>query len=140
MVLGGPCSLPALLWKLGPLLAMGECSRGDTWRPWGQSGEQETQLDPGVGGGAPQCPCGGSQQLWGVPAGNTALVLSPPAAALPLLLLGELGGEGAALPPGVLNILAGPPGLCQALRAHPEVTSVTFLGAPQVRWCHSNGR
>ncbi|NXI17354.1 A16A1 dehydrogenase, partial [Irena cyanogastra] len=26
VVLGGPCSLPALLWKLGPLLAMGECS------------------------------------------------------------------------------------------------------------------
>ncbi|NXP41968.1 A16A1 dehydrogenase, partial [Leiothrix lutea] len=24
VVLGGPCSLPALLWKLGPLLAMGE--------------------------------------------------------------------------------------------------------------------
>ncbi|NXD31532.1 A16A1 dehydrogenase, partial [Spelaeornis formosus] len=65
------------------------------------------------------------------PTGNTALVLSPPAAAPPLLLLGELSGEGAALPPGVLNILAGPPGLCQALRDHPEVTSVTFLGAPQ---------
>ncbi|NXB15682.1 A16A1 dehydrogenase, partial [Rhagologus leucostigma] len=65
------------------------------------------------------------------PAGNTALVLSPPAAAPPLLLLGELSGEGAALPPGVLNVLAGPPGLCQALRAHPEITSVTFLGAPQ---------
>ncbi|NXY12005.1 A16A1 dehydrogenase, partial [Pteruthius melanotis] len=63
--------------------------------------------------------------------GNTAVVLSPPAAAPPLLLLGELSGEGAALPPGVLNVLAGPPGLCQALRAHPEVTSVTFLGAPQ---------
>ncbi|NWV84270.1 A16A1 dehydrogenase, partial [Dasyornis broadbenti] len=29
VVLGGPCSLPALLWKLGPLLAMGEWSRGD---------------------------------------------------------------------------------------------------------------
>ncbi|XP_068035113.1 LOW QUALITY PROTEIN: aldehyde dehydrogenase family 16 member A1 [Anomalospiza imberbis] len=85
VVLGGPCSLPALLWKLGPLLAMG----------------------------------------------NTALVLSPPAAAPPLLLLGELSGEGAALPPGVLNVLAGPPGLCRALRAHPEVTSVTFLGALQ---------
>ncbi|NXH59332.1 A16A1 dehydrogenase, partial [Rhabdornis inornatus] len=65
------------------------------------------------------------------PTGNTALVLSPPAAAPPLLLLGELSGEGAALPPGVLNVLAGPLGLCQALRAHPEVTSVTFLGAPQ---------
>ncbi|NWZ42348.1 A16A1 dehydrogenase, partial [Brachypodius atriceps] len=26
--LGGPCSLPALLWKLGPLLAMGECGCG----------------------------------------------------------------------------------------------------------------
>ncbi|KAM4879825.1 aldehyde dehydrogenase family 16 member A1 [Sylvia borin] len=85
VVLRGPCSLPALLWKLGPLLAMG----------------------------------------------NTALVLSPPAAAPPLLLLAELSGEGAALPPGVLNVLLGPPGLCQALRAHPEVTSVTFLGAAQ---------
>ncbi|XP_014118031.1 PREDICTED: aldehyde dehydrogenase family 16 member A1 [Pseudopodoces humilis] len=85
VVLGGPCSLPALLWKLGPLLAMG----------------------------------------------NTALVLSPPAAALPLLLLGELSREGAALPPGVINVLAGPPELCQALRAHSEVTSVTFLGVPQ---------
>ncbi|NWW20888.1 A16A1 dehydrogenase, partial [Falcunculus frontatus] len=67
----------------------------------------------------------------GVSTGNTALVLSPPAAAPPLLLLGELSGEGAALPSGVLNVLAGPPGLCQALRAHPEVTSVTFLGTPQ---------
>ncbi|NXQ56338.1 A16A1 dehydrogenase, partial [Anthoscopus minutus] len=65
------------------------------------------------------------------PAGNTALVLSPPATAPPLLLLGELSGEGAALPPGVLNVLAGPPGLCQALRAHSEVTSVTFLGVPR---------
>ncbi|NXB06932.1 A16A1 dehydrogenase, partial [Cnemophilus loriae] len=73
----------------------------------------------------------GSQPSRGVPAGNTALVLCPPAAALPLLLLGELSGEGAALPPGVLNVLAGPPGLRQALRAHPEVTSITFLGAPQ---------
>ncbi|XP_031953748.1 aldehyde dehydrogenase family 16 member A1 isoform X6 [Corvus moneduloides] len=85
VVLAGPCSLSALLWKLGPLLAMG----------------------------------------------NTALVLCSPATAPPLLLLGELSGEGAALPPGVLNVLAGPPGLCQALRAHPEVTSVTFLGASQ---------
>lgn len=76
----------------------------------------------------------------GVPAGNTALVLSSPAAAPPLLLLGELSGEGAALPPGVLNVLAGPPGLCQALRAHPEVTSVTFLGAPQVWQRHHGGR
>ncbi|NXW69105.1 A16A1 dehydrogenase, partial [Hirundo rustica] len=65
------------------------------------------------------------------PTGNRALVLSPPAVALPLLLLGELSEEGAALPPGVLNVLVGPPGLCQALRAHPEITSVTFLGAPQ---------
>ncbi|NXB80654.1 A16A1 dehydrogenase, partial [Donacobius atricapilla] len=65
------------------------------------------------------------------PAGNTALVLCPPAVAPPLLLLGELSGEGAALPPGVLNVLVGPLGMCQALRAHPEVTSVTFLGAPQ---------
>ncbi|RLV73119.1 hypothetical protein DV515_00017233 [Chloebia gouldiae] len=87
LVLRGPCSLPALLWKLGPLLAMG----------------------------------------------NTALVLCPAATALPLLLLGELSGEGAALPPGVLNIVAGPLELCQALRAHPEIASVTFLGAPQVR-------
>ncbi|NXS22202.1 A16A1 dehydrogenase, partial [Mystacornis crossleyi] len=74
--------------------------------------------------GCPSC-------VRGVPAGNTALVLSPPATAPPLLLLGELSGEGAALPPGVLNVLAGPPGLCQALRTHPEVTCVTFLGAPQ---------
>ncbi|NXQ33248.1 A16A1 dehydrogenase, partial [Alaudala cheleensis] len=66
-----------------------------------------------------------------VPAGNTALLLSPPAAAPPLLLLAELCGEGAALPPGVLNVLAAPPGLCRALRGYPEVTSVTFLGAPQ---------
>ncbi|NWI48286.1 A16A1 dehydrogenase, partial [Picathartes gymnocephalus] len=65
------------------------------------------------------------------PTGNTALVLCSPATAPPLLLLGELSGEGEALPPGVLNVLAGPLGLCQALRAHPEVTSVTFLGAPQ---------
>ncbi|XP_021405711.3 aldehyde dehydrogenase family 16 member A1 [Lonchura striata] len=85
LVLGGPCSLPALLWKLGPLLAMG----------------------------------------------NTALVLCPAAAAPPLLLLGELSREGAALPPGVLNVLAGPLELCQALRAHPEIASVTFLGVPQ---------
>ncbi|OWK50027.1 Aldehyde dehydrogenase family 16 member A1 [Lonchura striata] len=85
LVLGGPCSLPALLWKLGPLLAMG----------------------------------------------NTALVLCPAATAPPLLLLGELSREGAALPPGVLNVLAGPLELCQALRAHPEIASVTFLGVPQ---------
>ncbi|TRZ07998.1 hypothetical protein HGM15179_019112 [Zosterops borbonicus] len=88
LVLGGPCSLPTLLWKLGPLLAMG----------------------------------------------NTVVVLAPPAAAPPLLLLGELSGEGAALPPGVLNVLAGPPGLCRALRDHPEVTGVTFLGAAQLPW------
>ncbi|NXQ56339.1 A16A1 dehydrogenase, partial [Anthoscopus minutus] len=36
VVLGGPCSLPALLWQLGPLLAMGEWSRGDSWVPWGR--------------------------------------------------------------------------------------------------------
>ncbi|NWZ18109.1 A16A1 dehydrogenase, partial [Agelaius phoeniceus] len=28
LVLVGPCSLPELLWKLGPLLAMGECREG----------------------------------------------------------------------------------------------------------------
>ncbi|NXA97258.1 A16A1 dehydrogenase, partial [Melanocharis versteri] len=38
VVLEGPCSLLALLWKLGPLLAMGEWSRGDNWGPWGQLG------------------------------------------------------------------------------------------------------
>uniref|UniRef100_A0A674GZ36 Aldehyde dehydrogenase domain-containing protein n=1 Tax=Taeniopygia guttata TaxID=59729 RepID=A0A674GZ36_TAEGU len=86
VVLGGPCSLLALLWKLGPLLAMG----------------------------------------------NTAVVLCPAAAAPPLLLLAELSGEGAALPPGVLNVLVGPPELRPALRAHPEIASVTFLGLPQV--------
>ncbi|XP_041568915.2 aldehyde dehydrogenase family 16 member A1 [Taeniopygia guttata] len=85
VVLGGPCSLLALLWKLGPLLAMG----------------------------------------------NTAVVLCPAAAAPPLLLLAELSGEGAALPPGVLNVLVGPPELRLALRAHPEIASVTFLGVPQ---------
>ncbi|NWZ01834.1 A16A1 dehydrogenase, partial [Loxia curvirostra] len=37
VVLGGPCSLPALLWKLGPLLAMGEC-RGDSWGQMGTLG------------------------------------------------------------------------------------------------------
>ncbi|NXE02622.1 A16A1 dehydrogenase, partial [Chaetorhynchus papuensis] len=103
--------------------------------------------DPGDKGGiqvwgAPRCPSGVflgclscilgcPSRVRGVLTGNTALVLSSPAAAPPLLLLGELSGEGVALPPGVLNVLAGPPGLCQALRAHPEVSSVTFLGAPQ---------
>ncbi|XP_058715612.1 aldehyde dehydrogenase family 16 member A1 isoform X2 [Poecile atricapillus] len=83
-----------------------------------------------------QVPAAGAQlglpglEGW-TPMGNTALVLSPAAAALPLLLLGELSGEGGVLPPGVINVLAGPPELCQALRAHSEVTSVTFLGAPQ---------
>ncbi|NXD60441.1 A16A1 dehydrogenase, partial [Corvus moneduloides] len=81
--------------------------------------------------GFPSIVLGCPSHVWGVSAGNTALVLCSPATAPPLLLLGELSGEGAALPPGVLNVLAGPPGLCQALRAHPEVTSVTFLGASQ---------
>lgn len=116
------------------------CSWEDTWGPWGHPGERGTEVGPGGAGGVPSVLAGGSQQFWGVPAGNTALLLSPPAAALPLLLLGELSGERAALPPGVLNILVGPPGLSRALRAHPEVTSVTFLGAPQVRRCHSDGR
>ncbi|NXY61989.1 A16A1 dehydrogenase, partial [Callaeas wilsoni] len=40
VVLRGPCSLPALLWKLGPLLAMGEWSGGDSWGLWGQLGIQ----------------------------------------------------------------------------------------------------
>ncbi|NWI02119.1 A16A1 dehydrogenase, partial [Tichodroma muraria] len=42
VVLGDPCSLPALLWKLGPLLAMGEWTwggtlgdLGDNWRSTG---------------------------------------------------------------------------------------------------------
>ncbi|NXI80210.1 A16A1 dehydrogenase, partial [Rhipidura dahli] len=41
VVLMGPCSLSALLWKLGPLLAMGEWQRGrlgtlgTVWGPWG---------------------------------------------------------------------------------------------------------
>ncbi|NWV51390.1 A16A1 dehydrogenase, partial [Daphoenositta chrysoptera] len=41
LILAGPCSLPALLWKLGPLLAMGEWrggtvgDLGDSWGPWG---------------------------------------------------------------------------------------------------------
>ncbi|XP_071276455.1 aldehyde dehydrogenase family 16 member A1 isoform X5 [Agelaius tricolor] len=83
LVLVGPCSLPELLWKLGPLLAMG----------------------------------------------NTAVLVAPPAAALPLLLLAELGGEGAALPPGVVNVLAGPPGLPRALRDHPGIRAVTWMGA-----------
>ncbi|NXO45751.1 A16A1 dehydrogenase, partial [Locustella ochotensis] len=43
VVLGGPCSLPALLWKLGPLLAMGEWSWGDNW---GQLAMQEQGGDP----------------------------------------------------------------------------------------------
>ncbi|XP_064593830.1 aldehyde dehydrogenase family 16 member A1 isoform X4 [Zonotrichia leucophrys gambelii] len=82
LVLAGPCSLPELLWKLGPLLAMG----------------------------------------------NTAVLVAPPAAAPPLLLLAELGGEGAALPPGVLNVLAGPPALPRALRDHPGIGAVTWMG------------
>ncbi|NXH59327.1 A16A1 dehydrogenase, partial [Rhabdornis inornatus] len=43
LVLRSPCSLPALLWKLGPLLAMGEWSGGDSWRPWGQLAIQGTR-------------------------------------------------------------------------------------------------
>ncbi|NXE99794.1 A16A1 dehydrogenase, partial [Menura novaehollandiae] len=104
--------------------------------PWGQGGVQGTKGDPGVES-VPGFPVGflgvpvRVPAIFGVPTGNTALVLAPPDAAPPLLLLGELSGEGAALPPGVLNVLTGPPGLSQALRAHPEVTSVTFLGASQ---------
>ncbi|XP_027564046.1 aldehyde dehydrogenase family 16 member A1-like, partial [Neopelma chrysocephalum] len=64
--------------------------------------------------------------------GNTVLVLCPPDSAPPLLYLAELGREGGALPPGVLNVVTGPlPELCRALRTHPEVAAVTFLGAPQ---------
>uniref|UniRef100_A0A8C3Q6V6 Uncharacterized protein n=1 Tax=Geospiza parvula TaxID=87175 RepID=A0A8C3Q6V6_GEOPR len=85
LLLAGPCSLPELLWKLGPLLAMG----------------------------------------------NTAVLVAPPAAAPPLLLLAELGGEGAALPPGVLNVLAGPPGLPRALRGQPGISAITCAGAAQ---------
>ncbi|NXX64943.1 A16A1 dehydrogenase, partial [Spizella passerina] len=62
------------------------------------------------------------------PPGNTAVLVAPPAAALPLLLLAELGGEGAALPPGVLNVLAGPPGLPRALRDHRGIGAVTWMG------------
>ncbi|NXV06377.1 A16A1 dehydrogenase, partial [Cettia cetti] len=45
VVLRGPCSLPALLWKLGPLLAMGEWgwgtvgTAGDSWGQLGDSGD-----------------------------------------------------------------------------------------------------
>ncbi|NXD31530.1 A16A1 dehydrogenase, partial [Spelaeornis formosus] len=39
VVLAAPCSLPALLWKLGPLLAMGEWSGG----PWGQPGDSRNK-------------------------------------------------------------------------------------------------
>ncbi|NWZ72717.1 A16A1 dehydrogenase, partial [Acrocephalus arundinaceus] len=38
VVLGGPCSLPALLWKLGPILAMGEWGWGGLGDSWGQLG------------------------------------------------------------------------------------------------------
>ncbi|XP_051631309.1 LOW QUALITY PROTEIN: aldehyde dehydrogenase family 16 member A1 [Manacus candei] len=86
VAVAGPCSVPALLWKVGPALAMG----------------------------------------------NTVLVLCPPEVAPPLLYLAELSGQGGALPPGVLNVVTGPlPGLCRALRAHPTVTAITFLGPPQ---------
>ncbi|XP_037230799.1 LOW QUALITY PROTEIN: aldehyde dehydrogenase family 16 member A1 [Falco rusticolus] len=85
VVMSGSCSLPALLWKLGPLLAMG----------------------------------------------NTVLVLPPPEAPLVPLLVAELSGEGGALPPGVLNVVTGTPRLRRALRAHPHISAVTFLGAHQ---------
>ncbi|XP_068280741.1 aldehyde dehydrogenase family 16 member A1 [Nyctibius grandis] len=85
VVMLGPCALAALLWKLGPLLAMG----------------------------------------------NTALVLPPPEATLGPLLLAELGGGDGALPPGVLNVVTGTPGLRRALRAQPDIAAVTFLGAHQ---------
>ncbi|NXE44478.1 A16A1 dehydrogenase, partial [Ptilorrhoa leucosticta] len=47
VVLAGPCSLPALLWKLGPLLAMGE-RHGGTVGDLGDSlGTLGTTGDPG---------------------------------------------------------------------------------------------
>ncbi|XP_074995175.1 aldehyde dehydrogenase family 16 member A1-like [Calonectris borealis] len=85
VLMSGPCSLAALLWKLGPLLAMG----------------------------------------------NAALVLPPAEAPLAPLLVAELSGEGGALPPGLLNVVTGTPCLRRALRAHPSVAAVTFLGAQQ---------
>ncbi|XP_075345548.1 aldehyde dehydrogenase family 16 member A1 isoform X2 [Mycteria americana] len=85
VLVSGPCSLAALLWKLGPLLAMG----------------------------------------------NAALVLPPAEAPLAPLLVAELSGEGGALPPGLLNVVTGTPCLRRALRAHPRIAAVTFLGTHQ---------
>ncbi|XP_074875381.1 LOW QUALITY PROTEIN: aldehyde dehydrogenase family 16 member A1 [Buteo buteo] len=85
VLMSGPCSLAALLWKLGSLLAMG----------------------------------------------NAALVLPPAETPLVPLLLAELSGEGGVLPPGLLNVVTGTPCLRRALRAHPRVAAVTFLGARQ---------
>ncbi|XP_049648684.1 LOW QUALITY PROTEIN: aldehyde dehydrogenase family 16 member A1 [Accipiter gentilis] len=85
ILISGPCSLAALLWKLGSLLAMG----------------------------------------------NAALVLPPAEAPLVPLLLAELSGERGVLPPGLLNVVTGTPCLRRALRAHPHIAAVTFLGARQ---------
>ncbi|XP_074786093.1 aldehyde dehydrogenase family 16 member A1 isoform X1 [Athene noctua] len=85
IVMSGPCSLATLLWKLGPLLVMG----------------------------------------------NAALVLPPAEAPLLPLLVAELSREGGALPPGLLNVVTGTPQLRRALRAHPRIGAVTFLGAQQ---------
>ncbi|XP_037982264.1 aldehyde dehydrogenase family 16 member A1 isoform X2 [Motacilla alba alba] len=130
---------------LGALLALGE------GRPLCRSLGAELELglrllrglEPPGPGWAPlgvvavvlEGPCSLLELLWNLgpllAMGNAAVLLCPPAAAPALLLLAELCGEGAALPPGVLNVLAGPPALSRALRAHPEVTCVTFLGAAQ---------
>lgn len=66
-------------------------------------------------------------------AGNAALVLPPAEAPLVPLLLAELSGERGVLPPGLLNVVTGTPCLRRALRAHPHIAAVTFLGARQVR-------
>ncbi|KAM6188318.1 uncharacterized protein WM294_015667 [Sarcoramphus papa] len=85
ILMSGPCSLAALLWKLGPLLAMG----------------------------------------------NAALVLPPAEAPLAPLLVAELSREAGVLPPGLLSVVTGTPCLRRALRAHPHIAAVTFLGAHQ---------
>lgn len=88
----------------------------------------------GFGGDTPVCG-------WGSPvprdtlvsfAGNAALVLPGAETALVPLLVAELSGEGGALPPGLLNVVTGAPDLRRALRAHPHIAAVTFLGAHQV--------
>ena len=55
--MSGPCSLAALLWKLGPLLAMGEWGdpgvQGGTWRSWDPG---IRVAGPGVRRRRPRCP------------------------------------------------------------------------------------